>query len=172
MIDPTDKQLVERANSGEEQAMAALYRRHREWVCALAWRFLGNQDDALDVTQMVFAELIQKFPGFELTSSMRAYLYPAVKHQSISFIRKQRKVVPLLPDHQEQSTLQWNQETPGDFSRMVSVLPEPHKEVIILRFGLGMTMDEMASALSLPAGTIKSRLHNALKKLKKSEEKK
>ena len=165
----TDKQLVELANEGDERAMEELYLRHRDWVVSLAWRFLGSRDDALDVMQAVFEELIGRFPGFLLRSTMRAYLYPVVKHRSISLLRKRRKVVPLKEDKESQNLLNWHPPPAGDFERLIRALSDDHKEVIYLRFGLGMTMEEIGQFLGLPLGTVKSRLHNALKKLRKTQ---
>ena len=48
-------------------------------------------------------------------------------------------------------------------SDLLASLPEEQKEVLLLRFVDGMTMDEIAAALQVPSGTVKSRLHYALK---------
>lgn len=164
-----DRRLVELANGGDRDAFESLYRNHRDWVVSLAWRFLGDREDALDVMQEVFAYLFRQFPGFELRSTMRAYLYPVVKHQCISLIRKKLKVVPLNRDETAAETVAWRPEPPGDFARIVSALPEDQREVIKLRFGLEMRLEEIAAALEIPLGTVKSRLHNALKSLKKTQ---
>ena len=162
-----DGGLVELANQGHAKAFEALYRRHREWVVALAWRFLGSRDDALDIMQEVFAHLFNRFPGFVLTSTMRAFLYPIVKHQCISLIRKQRKIVPISREARSAETLAWHPEPPGDFARIIGSLSPEHQEVVKLRFGLGMQLDEIGEALDIPLGTVKSRLHNSLKLLRK-----
>jgi len=164
----SEKELVDLANEGDALALEALYRRHRDWVVSLAWRILGNKDDALDVMQGVFAEFIDKFPGFKLVSTIRAFLYPVVKHHSISLIRKQRKVVPLKESHTH-SQIDRHSEPNSDFGRIINDLPKEHKEIVVLRFGLGMTMDEMAHLLEVPLGTVKSRLHNALKRLRQKQ---
>jgi RNA polymerase sigma-70 factor (ECF subfamily) len=49
-----DEELVERMNGGDAEAFEVLYRRYRDWVHRLAWRFTGNQEDALDVLQETF----------------------------------------------------------------------------------------------------------------------
>jgi RNA polymerase sigma-70 factor, ECF subfamily len=58
-----DADLVERANAGDEDAFGELYRRHRRWVVALAFRFTRDRDDALDVLQDAFAYLLAKLPN-------------------------------------------------------------------------------------------------------------
>jgi RNA polymerase sigma-70 factor (ECF subfamily) len=167
-----EQRLVARANRGDAAAFEELYRAHREWVVALAWRFTGNREDALDVLQDSFAYLFDRFPGFRLTSSLRAYLYPVVRHRSLSLARKRRKVVPIDRGSNPPDELTWRPEPAGDFARLIDDLSPEHREVVRLRFALGFTLDEIAAALELPLGTVKSRLHNALKTLKERHAKK
>jgi RNA polymerase sigma-70 factor, ECF subfamily len=163
---PDDRELAARANQGDADAFEALYRRHRDWVVALAWRLTGSRDDALDVLQDTFARLFERFPGFTLTTTLRAYLYPAIKHACISLARKRRNVVPINgaavePATEPAAPSEWSPE----LARLVGELPEGHREVLRLRFALELRLEEIAEALDLPLGTVKSRLHNALKSL-------
>lgn len=163
----TERELVARADGGDERAFEELYLAHRDWVMALAWRFLGQREDALDVMQETFAYLFQQFPGFELRSSMRAYLYPVVKHRSISLIRKRRKVVN-LDEVRTGAELDGELEGPelrGDFARLISVLSPEQREVVKLRFEVDFKLAEIADSMGLALGTVKSRLHNALRLL-------
>ena len=84
----SDEKLIELANKGDAEAFETLYYRYRDWVYHLAWRFTGNQEDALDVLQETFAYLLKKFPGFQLTASMTTFLYPVVKHISLTVRRR------------------------------------------------------------------------------------
>ncbi len=149
-----------------------LYEQHRDWVIAIARRFTGNRDDALDVMQEVFIYLYSKFPGFALTATLRGFLYPVVKHKSISVIRRRRKVVDL--DAYRSGTacpteLQWfDSAADAGLTQLVSALPDAQREVVLLRFGLDFRLHEIADALSVPLGTVKSRLHNALKTLRET----
>ena len=167
-----DRALVERANAGEEAAFEGLYEAHRAWVLALATRFTGNREDALDVLQETFVELFSRFPGFRLTSSLRAYLFPVVKHRSISLMRKRRPVVDL--DHargraaRAAPTAQWPGETAGAHPRLIAGLPAAQREVLGLRFVLDLRLSEIADALAIPLGTVKSRLHTALAALRRN----
>lgn len=169
-VEHDDRELVDRANRGEARALEALYSNHKQWVVALAWRFTGNREDALDILQETFSYFFDQFPGFELRSSLRSYLYPVVKHRSISLIRKRRKVVSLenwQAQGGEPEELSWQPEPPGEFSRLVADLPQQQREVVQLRFQLGLKLNEIAEAMDLALGTVKSRLHNALKTLQK-----
>ncbi len=166
----TEAALVVRANRGEQAALAELYLRHRDWAVALAWRFTGSQDDALDVMQSAFEALFKQFPGFELRSSLRGYLFPVIKNRCISLFRSRRKIVSLEAvrsgEHEPEALQGWHPEPDGDLQRLLAELPAEQAELVKLRFGLGFKLAEVAEAQGVALGTVKSRLHNALKKLR------
>ena len=166
----TELELVAQANAGDASAFEELYRRHRDWVVSLAWRMTGSRDDALDVLQDCFLQLFNRFPGFALTTTMRAYLYPVVKHTCISLARKRRKVVSIdvAERDREDAVLEpaWQPDETAELEKLIVTLAAVHREVLRLRFVLGMQLEEIAEALELPLGTVKSRLHNALKALR------
>src|SRR5262245_48924059 len=87
----SDAALVAASNDGDAAAFEAIYRRHRDWVVNLAFRFLGDRDLALDVCQKTFLNLLKKFPGSHLTPQMRPFLYPAVRNLSIPARRKSQR---------------------------------------------------------------------------------
>jgi RNA polymerase sigma-70 factor (ECF subfamily) len=163
----SDEVLVRRANRGDVKAFEQIYGRHRDWVYRLAWRFTGNQQDALDVVQETFLYLLTKFPGFELTASMTTFLYPAVKFTSLRVRRKRHlacsdeAALENLPDPEVP------QATRDELGAAMAALSKDHREVVLMRFVDGMALDEIAEALNVPTGTVKSRLHNALRKLRK-----
>jgi RNA polymerase sigma-70 factor (ECF subfamily) len=166
--DPEDLALIGRANRGDTTALEELYRRHKEWVVGLAFRLTNNREDALDVLQDSFAYFFRKFPGFELTTNLRGFLFPVVRNTALSVIRKRKKVVD-IDEARQPARLEWG-ETRGDLERLVAKLPEGQRQVVLLRFGAQMRLEEIADALDIPPGTVKSRLHNALKTLRESIE--
>jgi RNA polymerase sigma factor (sigma-70 family) len=106
-----ERELVRRANAGDGDALVALYRAERDWVVGLAQRFTGSREDALDVLQETFLYFFSRFPGFVLTSSVRGFLYPVVKHHAIDVVRRRRKVVDLdayRRDPQGEAELGWH----------------------------------------------------------------
>jgi len=164
----TDHELVAAANAGDAAAFEALYRRHRDWVVRLAWRFTGSEHDALDVLQETFAYLFGKFPGFRLTARMTTFLYPVVRNLSLNRLRKSRREAP-LPDEAERSLPARGEPAPGahdDLRALLASLPDGEREVLLLRFADGLAIKEIAEALGIPLGTVKSRLHNALRALR------
>lgn len=171
-----DEELVEICNSGGADAAArafeALYRRHRDYVLRVAMSIVRDRDLALDALQETFAYLLRKFPpsgpGLVLTARLQTLLYPAAKHSAISALRKarpeagQRDDTPLdeLPAEHSEAT----------DARLIDAalagLSAERREVLTLRFVDDLSLAEIAAVLGVPLGTVKSRLHLALKQLR------
>ena len=165
-MDPrSDAELVAAASRGDRAAFAALYARHRDWVVGLARRFTRDDETALDVMQETFAYLLRKGAGLRLTARLTTFLYPVVKNTALAMRRRERagalgedvEARPVAPaaDH-------------GALIAAVSILPETHREVLLMRFVDDMALDEIAAALSIPVGTVKSRLHHAIRMLREN----
>src|SRR5690349_3543534 len=133
----------------------------------LAFRFTANHDDALDVLQETFAYLFGKFPGFILTARMTTFLYPVVKNLSLAARRKRNQ---LQGDESALEGASAPMEAKGgsaeDLAVLVKSLPEIQREVLLMRYVHDMSMAEIAGALGIPEGTVKSRLHHAIQALK------
>ena len=169
----SDQDLIEAVNHGNSEAFEALYWRHRDWVTNLAFRFTGEHHLALDVLQETFLYFLKKFPGFELSCQLHSFLYPAVRNLSIAARHKAQRSqsesgeLPELPAPPPPHT---GDSTRDQLASVVSALPETHREVLLLRFVDGMSLAEVAEALEIPVGTVKSRLHNALETLRSDEQ--
>ena len=160
----TDVELVDAINRGESSAFDVLYWRHRDAVWRLAIRFTRHHDDALDVVQETFAYLVRKFPQFTLTASLITFLYPAVRNYSIAARRiRQRAVGGDAELHviAEPASSASDAEKDSLNERLAS-LSDAHREILLMRFVDGMTQPEIAAALDVPVGTVKSRLHHAI----------
>jgi RNA polymerase sigma-70 factor (ECF subfamily) len=164
----SDQELIELANQGDAEAFEALYFRYRDWVYRLAWRFIGNREDALDVLQETFAYLLGKFPGFELTASMKTFLYPTVRHLSAAIRVKKRRIVSeaeILEELAAPASVEPDSRC-SELSAVLAVLPDEQRDVLLMRFVDDMSLQEVAAALNVPIGTVKSRLNRALRMLR------
>ena len=165
----SDQELIAAINSGDESAFEILYYRYRDWVAGLAFRFTADSEMALDVMQETFLYLARKFPGFILTAQLKTFLYPAVRNLSIAARRRRDR---FSSDETASATLEQipNQAPDGQGSDTViavlDIIPEEQRDVLLLRFVDGLSLNEIATALEIPLGTVKSRLHNALGKLR------
>ena len=173
----SDEELVRLCNSGnaDEAAAAfdALYRRHRDFVLRVARRFVRDNDSALDVLQETFSYLLDKFPpsgaGLTLTAKLTTLLYPVAKNNAITMRRKARSdgddtaVDPdELPSPDDQ-----DQDSHRDVSGLLAGLPADRRELLTLRFVDDLSLADIAAALDIPLGTVKSRLHAAIGELRK-----
>lgn len=168
---PGDAELVAAINQGSHAAFETLYRRHRDWTVNLAFRFTGDEALALDVMQETFLYLLRKFPGFELRSQLRTFLYPAVRNLSIAARRKASRCQAGAGEEGILATLPAPEIAPSgsdDLTTVLAALTEEHREVLLLRFVDGLSLEEISGAMEIPLGTVKSRLHNALKLLRES----
>ena len=165
----SDSQLVAALNAGDRSAFDGLYFRYRDWVVRLARRFTGRDEDALDVLQETFSYLFRKFPGFVLSVKMTTFLYPVVRNLSIAARKKRSReggeeaildppVAPKVVDDER-----------AELSIVLQALPQGQREVLLMRFVDAMSLAEIGQALSIPEGTVKSRLHHALNTLKSDE---
>jgi len=164
-----DEALVEAANRGDAAAFEALYVRYRDWVVRLAHRFTADRDDALDVLQDTFAYLLGKLPTLRLTARMTTFLYPVVKHLSLRVLEKKRRSVPAddLLRHRAARPPEGIESSRAELAAALAFLPEGQLEVVLMRFVDDMALREIADALDIPLGTVKSRLHNALSTLRR-----
>jgi RNA polymerase sigma-70 factor (ECF subfamily) len=167
----SDEVLVARINRGDTEAFAALYQRHRDWVVNLAHRMTSDQNLALDVLQETFLYVLRKFPGFRLTCQFRSFVYPAVRNLSIAAREKAARsqaAEALDPDEFEAHPVAADsQSVRAQLTSALRKLPEPQREVVLLRFVDGFSLEEISAALEIPTGTVKSRLHHALAALRK-----
>src|SRR5581483_4974459 len=109
------------------------------------------------------------FPGFVLTARLTTFLYPAVKNLAIAHRRKRhRSTRHALPDDlpPPSSAAPDPNTARAELAIVLSTLPAPQREVLLMRFVDDMTLSEIASALAIPEGTVKSRLHNAISTLR------
>jgi RNA polymerase sigma-70 factor, ECF subfamily len=166
----TDQDLIAAINRGDAEAFEELYFRYRDWVARLAFRYTHDEDLALDVMQEVFVYFMKKFPGFELRCELKTFLYPAVRNVAIGMRRKSERYISDDETLQSQPSPATSQEgNAGEILlAVIHALPEAQRDVLVLRFVDGLALNEIATALEIPLGTVKSRLHNALETLEKN----
>jgi RNA polymerase sigma-70 factor (ECF subfamily) len=168
----SDHELIAAINAGDASAFDALYLRHRDWVVSLAYRFTSDRHLALDVLQETFLYVLKKFPGFRLTARFTTFLYPAVKNLSLAARRKAERLQSSEAEQDAMETTLVTGPTAGEGESLTAALAglsEEHREVLLLRFVDGLSLAEIAEALDIPLGTVKSRLHNALGTLRRDE---
>jgi RNA polymerase sigma-70 factor (ECF subfamily) len=169
----SDEDLVAICNNGDAhdsaRAFEALYRRHRDFVLRVARRFTRDRELALDALQETFAYLLGKFPpsgeGLVLTARLQTLLYPAAKNAAITAVRKARRYAGRGDAELDELPAE-PPATAEPIDAALAALSLEKREVLTLRFVDDLSLAEIAAALDVPLGTVKSRLHLALKELR------
>ena len=168
--DRSDQTLVAAANNGDVEAFEALYLRYRDWVVSLAYRYTRDRELALDVLQETFIYVLGKFPGFVLTAQMKTFLYPTVRHLAVAMQSRAARQPdvsggPLFEPPPDPA----RDERMRGLAELMESLPVGQREVLMLRFADGLSLADIAQALQVPVGTVKSRLHNAIEAMRGDE---
>lgn len=174
-----DELLVRRYQDNDEEAFDALFHRHLNRVYALVCQQVGDPEEARDVTQEVFVRVYAHIRSFRGQSAFTTWLYRVAVNVCLEHRRKWARrgnhavFTPLedltreLPaedeDPMEAVARHQTQET---IQAAVHSLPEPHRLVVTLRYFQGLSCKEIAEVLDCPVGTVNSRLHYAMAKLK------
>ena len=170
----SDEELVAACNLGTAAeatvAFGRLYEKHRAYVLRVAMRFCDDREIAADALQEVFSYLLRQFPppgpGLTLTAKLRTYLYPIAKNTALSLLRKTRRSETPGPDPDELAAPTTGDDGGDDLDRLLATLAPERQEILTLRFVDGLPLDEIAAALEIPLGTVKSRLHHAIRALR------
>lgn len=175
-----DHPLVSRAQAGDVAAFEALVRRYERWVFTLALRMLGDRGEAEDMAQEVFLKTYRGLKGFKGTSRFSTWLYAIASHHCLNYLRARRRrpeasggwaegedgeelqAADRLPDGAPRADALLER---ADLARIVQTeltyLTEDHRLILILRDIQGLTYGEIAEALGVELGTVRSRLHRA-----------
>lgn len=173
---PTDIELMQRIAQADQAALSTLYQRYGGIIYSLALRVLQNSGLAEEVTQDVFLEVWNRpqiwDPGKGRLSS---WMLTICRYTAIDRLRKDQRrpessTTPLEDMAELLSTIAPTDDTLWQDGQMLrtfmSQLPSEQAEVIELAFYQGLTHSELAEALHLPLGTIKTRVRLGLKKLR------
>lgn len=172
----SDEALLKACNGGDAMeaadAFETLYRRHKDYVLRVALRFVPDTDAALDVLQETFTYLLRRFPpsgeGIELTAKLTTLLYPVAKNTAITALRKSGRF-PAAADVGPDDLPAAADVDTTDIRAVLASLPGGQREVLQLRFIDDLSLQEIAEVLEVPLGTVKSRLHLGIAKLKSSD---
>lgn len=171
----SDEHLIREILNGSEAAMEVLARKYYRMIFAFVYRKVGDKELAYDLTQDIFIKMMNKIQLFSNQGSFKGWLLTiAVNHcrdywKSSAHIRRNQQTE--IPENLQSR----NEETPFIFEQkekrkqvkaLINALPEPQKEVVILRYFHDLKIREIAEVTAANEATVKSRLRQALKKLR------
>ena len=146
--------------------LVLLIENEQERFYRIAYSYVKNREDALDIVHNAIVKALQSCPGLHSPEYAQTWFCRILINESISFLRKTRRLVPLEEIQEAADNTQPEQEAYLDLYAALDKLPPELKTVVILRFFEDMKLDEIAEVLSANLSTVKSRLYRALKLLK------
>jgi RNA polymerase sigma-70 factor (ECF subfamily) len=160
-----DDELVRSFLGGDREAFAGLVERHERRVYNLAFRMLGNPEDARDTSQDVFLTCLRKLSGFRGASSFTTWLHRITVNACYDSLRKRGRVHLVgedeerFPELPASSDLAEEAALAVDIQRALLRVPEEFRVVLVMHDVQGTPYEDIAEALGAPVGTVKSRLH-------------
>jgi RNA polymerase sigma-70 factor (ECF subfamily) len=166
----SDDERLSRARAGDAGAFAEIVRRHQSSVFSLAWRMLGQWDQAEELAQDVFLQLHRSLGSIESANHLRFWLRRVVCHRAIDRTRQRsREPVSSLNDVPEPACAG----EPRDpilrrrLTAAVGTLSVAARSVVLLRYQEDLDPTEIARVLDMPINTVKSHLKRSLAALRR-----
>ncbi len=180
--------LIAQAQTGDQAAFAELVEMHQDFVFNLAFRILQNYEEADDASQEAFVKIWQALPNFRGDSKFTTWAYRIVRNGCLNRLRSIKGNPRLVSvetsfDEGDEGETDILANLPGDQSEepawrfdtserrqliweQVDGLPVKYREIIALYYGQEMSYEEIAAALEVPVGTVKTHLYRAKAQLK------
>lgn len=166
---------------GDVNAYELLVKEYEKSVYNLALRMVGNSEDAADMSQEAFIKAYNSLTSFRGDSKFSVWLYRIVSNVCLDFIRSRKRKqtmslstedddgdsveMDIADNTQSPERLMEKQLTRDAVRRGLASMPPIQREILLLREIQGLSYDEIAEVLNLEAGTVKSRIFRARKKL-------
>jgi RNA polymerase sigma-70 factor (ECF subfamily) len=174
----SDQVLIDRARAGDDHAFRDLVERYEPRVAATVVGMLGWGDEAEDVGQETFIRLYRALDRFRGDSSLGTYLTRIAINLSLTALKKRKRRLSrfVRQDETERDLPEASWDPRGELDRKADVervraaverLAPNHRAVVVLRMIDGYSTRETAEILSIPAGTVMSRLARAMERLER-----
>jgi RNA polymerase sigma-70 factor (ECF subfamily) len=170
-----DGELAVRCASGDEEAWKQLVERYQRKVWNVAYQFTGRADEAEELSQEIFLHLWSALRTFDAGGSFPAWLSRVARNYAIDHYRRRRRERSMVHDSEQAQELVAVAPDPSGrtdpyralekkdvaawLRRTIDHLPSELGQAVILRDLQGMSYEEMAEMLSIPLGTVKSRIN-------------
>lgn len=170
-----ERETIDRARAGDQRALADVY----EWYMPRVYRYVlarvGNPAEAEDLTEDILLKVLGGISGFRWKAvPFSAWLFRIAHNQVVSYYRKNGNHVRAnslsenIVDHrQDPAATVETRLTLDDLFQASQDLPEAQREVVALRFAVGLSISETAQALGKREGNIKALQHKAVARLQR-----
>ena len=175
--DASDEDLVEMVKSGSESAFNELVKRYMKKAYSIAYQFVGNSQDAKDVSQDVFIKIYQSISSFKEGYRFFSWFYRILMNHCINF-KKRKYIFDNIDELKDYNNLKDSDRTFLDdeinltelketVHNAISKLPLKQRKVVILCEIEGFSQTDVSKILKISEGTVRTRLFYAKKRLKK-----
>jgi RNA polymerase sigma-70 factor (ECF subfamily) len=175
-LSPSDAELIERCLRKDNSAWDQVVARYRRKVYHIAYKFTGKHDEAEDLTQEIFFKVFKSLDKFNRDADFSTWLSSVARNYCIDHYRAGKREREVLvedlvafdlapaPSGNPHRLLE-DQDRRSFLRRGLDMLPEKLREAVVLRDLQGLSYQEMADRLSLPEGTVKSRINRGREEL-------
>jgi len=172
VINDDDNVLVESLLRGERDAFTVLAKRYTRPIYNAAYRVLGNEPDADDVTQAVFLKVFERLDEFDTKQRFFSWIYRIAINESIDLLRRSRRQDPLEdeaslagPEGMDPERQYSERQLSERVQRALMSLKTDDRVVLTLRHFSECSYREIAEILNLEEKTVKSRLFEARQRM-------
>jgi RNA polymerase sigma-70 factor (ECF subfamily) len=186
-----DSELLKHFAAGDEEAFRTIITRYKNGLYTFLHRFLSNNELIEDIFQETFLQLYLSRASFDVTRPLRPWLFTIAANKAKDALRKQQRVpaitIGTITDNEQMSfedvlstiNVDTDKMGPGPYEsverdetsatvrRVIANMPENLREILILSYFNKFSYKQMADILSIPIGTVKSRLHAAINRFSK-----
>ena len=170
----SDFDLADRIRSGDHAAFEILFHQYYSRLCVFSNGYVKSLDIARDVVQEVFIKVWDNRENFIITQSLKAYLFMAVRNQSLNFIQEKKQKNRLEERLRKQQELNESVKR-EDFNKdelsqkiwkLVEELPEKRRAIFILYRKHGLSYSEIADVMKIARKTVENQMGKSLKFLR------
>ncbi len=164
-----EEHLIWKAKRGDSQSLARLLQNNYTFLYKYFIKLTMNEAWAEDLTQETILKAIEKLNMYNGASKFSSWLITIGSHLYIDQLRKKKREKEWRESQKVMRSLKWSFENNGEWPRILEamqVLSEEQRLAIILKHYYGYSLEEIANMFKIPIGTVKSRLHNGLGKLR------
>ncbi|MBD7944916.1 MULTISPECIES: RNA polymerase sigma factor [Psychrobacillus] len=150
-----------------EQVFVTFIRANKERFYLLAYSYMKNEQDALDIVQDSIQKALQSLHTLKDEQQLKSWFYKIVVRTAIDFLRKNKRIQVMNDEQLEFLTPHQNDTYENmDLNEALESLPSTLREVIVLRYFEDLKIEDVAYILDVNINTVKSRIYKALKLLK------
>lgn len=172
MDESSDIELMQRVRDGDDFAMSELVRRYQGALLNF-FRSMGLGAESDDALQETFLRVYRYRDRYEPRAAFRTFIYMIARQAGVDALRKNKRYGTLVDNAAKEAEVASVPGVPrGDSlalaEELLLKLPEAMREVVVMSLCQGMKYDEISAVLDIPVGTVKSRMFNAMLRLKEA----